>query len=62
MLECRCKWRISSRPKELPSSPEPPPASVRLSNIVGVILFLCSKDSSFVTGQTIAADGGNVRN
>lgn len=48
-------------PKEQPSSPEPPPASVRLSDIDGVISFLCSKNSSFVTGQTIAADGGYVR-
>lgn len=38
------------------------PRVIEPSDIVGVISFLCSKDSSFVTGQTIAADGGNVRN
>jgi NAD(P)-dependent dehydrogenase (short-subunit alcohol dehydrogenase family) len=27
-------------------------------DIVGVIAFLSSEDSAFVTGQTIAADGG----
>ena len=27
----------------------------------GVVSFLCSPDSAFVTGQTIAADGGQVR-
>lgn len=30
-------------------------------DIVGVVSFLCSTDSGFVTGQTIAADGGQVR-
>ena len=31
-------------------------------DLVGVVSFLCSKDSSFVTGQTIAVDGGLIRN
>jgi NAD(P)-dependent dehydrogenase (short-subunit alcohol dehydrogenase family) len=26
--------------------------------IANVIVFLCSKKASFVTGQTVAADGG----
>ncbi len=38
------------------------PRVIEPSDIVGVVSFLCSKDSSFVTGQTIVADGGNVRN
>jgi 3-oxoacyl-[acyl-carrier protein] reductase/(S)-1-phenylethanol dehydrogenase len=38
------------------------PRVIEPSDIVGVVSFLCSQDSAFVTGQTIAADGGNVRN
>lgn len=38
------------------------PRVIEPSDIVGVVSFLCSPDSSFVTGQTIAADGGQVRN
>ncbi|ACM28818.1 SDR family oxidoreductase [Rhizobium rhizogenes] len=38
------------------------PRVIEPSDIVGVVSFLCSQDSAFVTGQTIVADGGNVRN
>ncbi|OBZ95882.1 acetoacetyl-CoA reductase [Pararhizobium polonicum] len=38
------------------------PRVIEPSDIVGVVSFLCSADSAFVTGQTIAADGGNIRN
>jgi NAD(P)-dependent dehydrogenase (short-subunit alcohol dehydrogenase family) len=38
------------------------PRVIEPSDIVGVVSFLCSADSAFVTGQTIAADGGQVRN
>ncbi|MBM7419496.1 MULTISPECIES: SDR family NAD(P)-dependent oxidoreductase [Chryseobacterium] len=38
------------------------PRVIEPEDLVGVVSFLVSKDSSFVTGQTIAADGGQVRN
>lgn len=34
---------------------------VEPKDLVGVVSFLCSDDSAFVTGQTVAADGGQVR-
>src|SRR5690606_29641345 len=37
------------------------PRVIEPEDLVGVVSFLCSKDSGFVTGQTIAADGGQVR-
>jgi NAD(P)-dependent dehydrogenase (short-subunit alcohol dehydrogenase family) len=30
------------------------------ADLVGTLLYLCSDDSNFVTGQTIAVDGGSV--
>lgn len=33
----------------------------RPSDLVGALSFLCSDDSEFITGQTIAVDGGFVR-
>lgn len=38
------------------------PRVIEPSDLVGVVSFLCSPDSAFVTGQTIVADGGQVRN
>lgn len=38
------------------------PRMIEPQDLVGVISFLCSPDSAFVTGQTLAADGGQVRN
>jgi 3-oxoacyl-[acyl-carrier protein] reductase/(S)-1-phenylethanol dehydrogenase len=38
------------------------PRVIEPSDLVGVVSFLCSPDSGFVTGQTIAADGGQIRN
>lgn len=38
------------------------PRVIEPEDLVGVVSFLCSKDSAFVTGQTIAADGGQIRN
>ena len=29
-------------------------------DLIGTLMFLASADSDFVTGQTIAVDGGNV--
>ena len=37
------------------------PRVIEPQDLVGVVSFLCSPDSAFVTGQTIAADGGQVR-
>lgn len=37
------------------------PRVIEPEDLVGVVSFLCSKDSGFVTGQTIATDGGQVR-
>ena len=37
------------------------PRMIEPQDIVGAVSFLCSTDSGFVTGQTIAADGGQVR-
>ena len=31
-----------------------------LSRELGALVFLASADSDFITGQTIAVDGGNV--
>jgi len=30
------------------------------TDLVGAILFLCSADSDFITGQTINVDGGQI--
>ena len=30
------------------------------SDVTGVVLFLASSDSKYITGQTINVDGGNV--
>lgn len=38
------------------------PRVIEPTDLVGVVSFLCSPDSAFVTGQTIVADGGQVRN
>lgn len=37
------------------------PRTIEPSDLVGVVSFLCSPDSAFVTGQTIVADGGQAR-
>jgi NAD(P)-dependent dehydrogenase (short-subunit alcohol dehydrogenase family) len=37
------------------------PRIIEPRDLVGVVSFLCSSDSAFVTGQTIVADGGQVR-
>jgi 3-oxoacyl-[acyl-carrier protein] reductase/(S)-1-phenylethanol dehydrogenase len=37
------------------------PRVIEPQDLVGVVSFLCSSDSAFVTGQTIVADGGQVR-
>lgn len=37
------------------------PRMIEPSDLVGVVSFLCSADSAFVTGQTIIADGGQAR-
>lgn len=37
------------------------PRVIEPQDLVGVVSFLCSPDSAFVTGQTIVADGGQVR-
>lgn len=38
------------------------PRKIEPEDIVGVVYFLCSKDSGFATGKTIAIDGGQLRN
>jgi len=38
------------------------PRVIEPRDLVGVVSFLCSPDSAFVTGQTIVADGGQTRN
>jgi NAD(P)-dependent dehydrogenase (short-subunit alcohol dehydrogenase family) len=38
------------------------PRLIEPNDLVGIVSFLCSSDSNFVTGQTIAVDGGQVRN
>jgi NAD(P)-dependent dehydrogenase (short-subunit alcohol dehydrogenase family) len=37
------------------------PRTIEPQDMVGVVSFLCSSDSAFVTGQTIVADGGQAR-
>ncbi|QJD93407.1 SDR family oxidoreductase [Duganella dendranthematis] len=37
------------------------PRTIQPGDLVGVVSFLCSADSAFVTGQTIIADGGQAR-
>jgi 3-oxoacyl-[acyl-carrier protein] reductase/(S)-1-phenylethanol dehydrogenase len=37
------------------------PRVIEPNDLVGVVSFLCSQDSAFVTGQTIVADGGQAR-
>jgi NAD(P)-dependent dehydrogenase (short-subunit alcohol dehydrogenase family) len=31
-------------------------------DIVGAVLFLCSEDSRYITGQTLYVDGGTLAN
>jgi 3-oxoacyl-[acyl-carrier protein] reductase len=31
-------------------------------DIVGTVLFLCSEDSDYITGETIYVDGGSLAN
>lgn len=38
------------------------PRVIEPADLAGVVSFLCSSDSGFVTGQTLAADGGQIRN
>lgn len=38
------------------------PKVIQPTDLTGVVSFLCSADSGFVTGQTIVADGGQIRN
>jgi len=38
------------------------PRVIQPDDLAGVVSFLCSRDSAFVTGQTLAADGGQIRN
>jgi NAD(P)-dependent dehydrogenase (short-subunit alcohol dehydrogenase family) len=33
-----------------------------LEDIVGAVLFLCSKDSRYITGQTLYVGGGTLAN
>ncbi len=37
------------------------PRAIQPTDLVGVVSFLCSPDSAFVTGQTIITDGGQAR-
>lgn len=37
------------------------PKMIEPDDLVGIVSFLSSKDSAFMTGQTLAADGGQVR-
>jgi NAD(P)-dependent dehydrogenase (short-subunit alcohol dehydrogenase family) len=37
------------------------PRMIQPHDLVGVVSFLCSPDSAFVTGQTLIADGGQAR-
>jgi NAD(P)-dependent dehydrogenase (short-subunit alcohol dehydrogenase family) len=30
------------------------------ADLIGTLVFLCSPDSDFITGQTIVVDGGSV--
>jgi NAD(P)-dependent dehydrogenase (short-subunit alcohol dehydrogenase family) len=34
--------------------------SEKPEDLVGTVVFLCSSDSDFITGQTLAVDGGNT--
>jgi 3-oxoacyl-[acyl-carrier protein] reductase len=34
--------------------------SEKPEDLVGTVIFLCSSDSDFITGQTLAVDGGNT--
>jgi 3-oxoacyl-[acyl-carrier protein] reductase len=36
------------------------PRSQQPEDLVGTVIFLCSSDSDFITGQTLAVDGGNT--
>ena len=47
------KMIVSRVPKGRLAEPE---------EIVGTVLFLCSEDSEFVTGQSVYVDGGILAN
>jgi 3-oxoacyl-[acyl-carrier protein] reductase len=33
----------------------------RMADLANTVLFLCSDDASFITGQTILVDGGHTK-
>ena len=54
-----------SRPRAKPRATAPSPSRAlkrdeQPEDLLGALIFLASADSDFVTGQTIAVDGGNV--
>ena len=57
---------VAQNPKHVTSARERAVASRSLkrdetpADLLGALVFLASADSDFVTGQTIAVDGGNV--
>ena len=42
---------VNNRPLARSEQPE---------DLVGTVIFLCSSDSDFITGQTLTVDGGNT--
>ena len=56
-------WRSTHVRKSYPGAQQPRLQARRLSGgLSATLIYLCSSDSDFVTGQSLVVDGGSVNN